>query len=263
MPKLTTLYRMERFTKRLLPLLKINGPSGRETAIRRFVEGQLKGKTDWVDVDAYGNLLAQKCYGPGPVVLLSAHLDTVEASPPRREIIQEGHILRSSAGILGADDRAGIAVILELLDFLPRSRFKGTVKVAFTVEEEIGCLGSREIDPDFLGDVIGAIVVDRRGNRDIVTSCAGRGRFCPDQYGRIFKEAGLLAGMPDWEMTPGGMSDAYVFALMGIPSVNLSVGYHHPHTKREYLDLSAALDTLRLLETVFDEQMIKAVIPSF
>lgn len=256
-------YRIEHLKKRLIPLLTINGKSGRESRIRQYVKQKLKSKTDWLTVDHYGNLLARKDCGQGPVVLLSAHLDTVMPYPPRRRIIENGTILKSSEGILGADDRAGIAVILELLDFIPRSRFQGTVKVAFTVEEEIGCMGSKHIRPDFLSNVDVAIVVDRKGTRDIVTSYADRVTFCPREYGRIFERAGVLSGMPDWKMTPGGMSDALVFAQLGIPSVNLSVGYHHPHTDWETLDVSATLDTIRLLETVFDEQTIRAVIPTF
>ncbi|MEH7255683.1 hypothetical protein V7111_26615 [Neobacillus niacini] len=51
----------------------------------------------------------------GPTIFLSAHLDTVEEIVEGREILEEGSILRSSEGILGADDRVGIAAILEII----------------------------------------------------------------------------------------------------------------------------------------------------
>jgi tripeptide aminopeptidase len=147
-------------------------------------------------------------------------------------------------------------VILEILDFIRHSRFQGTLKIAFTVEEEIGCLGSRHINPTFLQDVDAAIAVNRRGTRDIVTSYAGIVPFCGDNYGRIFETAGALAGMPDWKMTHGGLSDAKVFAEFGIPAVNLSVGYQHEHTEFETLDYKVTLETVLLLETVFENNMI-------
>ncbi|WP_232509548.1 peptidase M42 family protein [Parageobacillus thermoglucosidasius] len=122
------------------------------------------------------------------------------------------------------------------------------MKIALTVEEEIGCLGSRHIAPAFLQDVNAAIVADRRGAGDIVTSYAGIVPFSPDEYGRIFETAGALAGMPDWKITSGGLSDAKTFAEFGIPSVNLSGGYEHEYTELETLDCKAMLETVLLLE---------------
>jgi tripeptide aminopeptidase len=255
-PELLMTYRLEVFKRRLYPLLSINGKSGSEAVIRQTLYRKLQQKTDWCEIDNYGNVLATVYCGNGPTILLSAHMDTVRPFSMKRTIIENGTVLSSSRGILGADDRAGIAVILEILDFIRHSRFKGTLKIAFTVEEEIGCLGSRHIDTTFLQDVDAAIVVDRRGTRDIVTSYAGIVPFCDDNYGRIFETAGALAGMPDWKMPPGGLSDAKVFAEFGIPSVNLSVGYRHEHTEFETLDYKAALETVLLLEAVFENNMI-------
>ncbi|MGP3562451.1 M20/M25/M40 family metallo-hydrolase [Geobacillus sp. BK01] len=252
-------YRLETFQQRLLPLLAINGPSGRERSIRAHLQRMLRKKTDELTVDPYGNLLAIVRRGDGPTILLSAHLDTVRPFPLQRTIVHKGTTWRASSGILGADDRAGIAVILELLDSVPCSRFSGTLKIAFTVEEEIGCLGSRHLDPDFLRDVDAAIVVDRRGTRDIVTSNGGT-PFCPDEYGRLFEQAGALAGMPDWRTTAGGVSDAKVFASFGIPSVNLSVGYENEHTEDESLNVRATLETVMLLEKVFDENLLTSFV---
>lgn len=249
-------YRLDSLKKRLISLLSINGSSGRERGIRRRLYETLKGKTDWLEIDAYGNLLGQVNCGKGPVILLSAHMDTVRPFPAQREILDNGQMFRSSNGILGADDRAGIAVVLEILDFIRFSRFQGTLKIAFTVEEEIGCLGSKNMDSEFLEDVDAAIVVDRKGNRDVVISYGDMVLFCAEDYGRIFVKAGELAGMPDWRITAGGSSDARVFAEYGIPSVNLSVGYHNPHTENETLDYKSTLETIVLLEKVFDEQMI-------
>jgi tripeptide aminopeptidase len=62
--------------------------------------------------------------------------------------------------------------------------------------------------------------------------------------------------MPDWKITPGGLSDAKVFAEFGNRTVNLSVGYEHEHTEFETLDYKAALETVLLLEAVFENNMI-------
>ncbi|WP_143521129.1 M28 family peptidase, partial [Pseudomonas sp. 2995-1] len=76
-------------------------------------------------VDHAGNILAQKTYrnGSGPTILLNAHMDTVEAFVDGREIIKDGNLWSSSDGILGADDRAGVAVVLEMAKRLESSTF--------------------------------------------------------------------------------------------------------------------------------------------
>jgi tripeptide aminopeptidase len=57
-------------------------------------------------------------------------------------------------------------------------------------------------------------------------------------------------------MIPGRLSDAKLFAEFGIPFVDLSVGYEHEHTEFETLDYKAALETVMLLEAVFENNMI-------
>ncbi|MDN3016072.1 M20/M25/M40 family metallo-hydrolase [Paenibacillus sp. BSR1-1] len=247
------------FKHRVIELLNIPGISQDERKIRLYLKNRLSPLTDYMYVDRKGNLLAYKYCGDGPTILLSAHMDTVEEIALDRDILEEGTILKSSKGILGADDRAGIAVILELLANIQQTHFNGTIKIAFTVEEEIGCLGSQNIDQDFLEDVDGAIVIDRRGERDIVTSFANIVSFCPVEYGQLFEKAGKLAGMEDWKMTPGGLSDAKVYAELGIPSVNLSAGYYHEHTDLESLNYKAAFETYQLVMSVLHNQLIKRV----
>ncbi|MED1603279.1 M20/M25/M40 family metallo-hydrolase [Alkalihalophilus marmarensis] len=157
-----------------------------------------------------------------------------------------------------ADDRAGISIVLELLSRISKTNFNGTLKVALTVKEEIGCVGAREIDQEFISDIDAAIVVDRRGTRDIVTSNYSTS-FCPDEFGKLFEKAGQSLGMDNWKVTVGGSSDARVFAEYGIPSVNLSAGYLHDHTDFETLDYKAAYETMLLVESVLHQQFIGVI----
>ncbi|WP_102262603.1 M20/M25/M40 family metallo-hydrolase [Mesobacillus jeotgali] len=244
------------FKFQLIELLNIPGASTDERAIRLTLKNKLNRLLDNSFIDRKGNLLGYMECGTGPTILLSAHMDTVEEIECKREIIEEGTTLRSSKGILGADDRAGIAAILSILKRVRKTNFNGTIKVAFTVEEEIGCRGSRGIDMDFIEDVDAAIVIDRRSNRDIVTSNAGFA-FCSDEFGKLFEQAGKLAGMEDWQTTSGGISDAKVFANYGIPSVNLSAGYQNEHTDFETVDFLATFETVLLVEFLLHNDMIR------
>ena len=240
----------------LTDLLSIPGVSGREGWVRSYLKRKLRMAADHVYTDACGNLLAVRHCGDGPTVLLSAHMDVYEELDPRREIVEEDVILRSTCGILGADDRAGIAVVLRLFRGIAGTNFRGTLKLAFTVGEETGLIGSTNMDEKFLAGVHAAIVADRRGKRDVVV-CRGEEPFCDPSYGKLFEEAGALAGMKGWKRVSGGSSDALVFARkFGINTVNLSVGYENEHTWEETLDYIAAYETSMLIETVLDRQLI-------
>lgn len=245
--------------RHLLDLLNVPGASGREGPIRRVLLSRLRRIADRVRTDGIGNVLAEIRMGDGPTVLLSAHMDVCREIVRGRRILQVGNVLRSSEGILGADDRAGIAIALHVAERVRGTGFRGTLKLAFTVREEVGLVGASRIDSAFMRDIDAAIVIDRRGDRDIVTSCGGAVPFCEPSYGRLFEEAGELAGMSGWRVTAGGSSDAVVFAgKFGIDTVNLSAGYMHEHTDRETLDVVAACETAKLIETVLHHRMIEA-----
>ncbi|SDN78307.1 M20/M25/M40 family metallo-hydrolase [Alkalicoccus daliensis] len=243
------------FLTELETLLQINGESGNEAEIRSYVAAKLAPFVDHQTVDAKGNILAQKTFGSGrgPTILLNAHLDTVYSIVPGREIVKEGNIWFSSEGILGADDRAGVAVVLETARRLQKSRFNGKVKFIFTVEEEIGLQGSKKVDEFYLKDVDAAIVVDRRGTGDIVTSHGGHFQFCDELYGDFLRKTAMKHGLEGWQTVAGGSSDTKIWAEQGIQSVNLSAGYWNEHTEEEKLDTEACYGTVKLIERVFKE----------
>jgi len=81
---------------------------------------------------------------PQPPLLLSAHMDTVEPGRGKQPTLQdEDRIISAGDTVLGADDVAGIAIILEALTRLKESNtaFR-PVELVFPVAEERYCLGS-------------------------------------------------------------------------------------------------------------------------
>ncbi|WP_461201959.1 M20/M25/M40 family metallo-hydrolase [Anoxybacillus sp. TBDG-1] len=243
------------FLYTLEELLSVSGESGNEHHIRSVVYEKLEPYVDHITIDRYGNLLAQKTYksGNGPTLLLNAHLDTVESFAPGRTIVKQGAIWSSSEGILGADDRAGVAVLLEIAKWLDTSSFNGTIKFVFTVEEECGLVGASKLSEYFLWGVDAAIVVDRRGSGDIVTSWGTIQPFCDIRYGQFFEQVAYNAGLTGWKCTAGGSSDTKIWAQHGIQSVNLSVGYECEHTDDEILDTNACYETVRLVQAVLHQ----------
>lgn len=238
---------MKNLRSQFIELLNIHGTSGNEKPVRDYLKPILTELMDNVKVDDYGNLLADKKCGDGngATVLLSAHMDTVKGVLADRKLVEtEDGIIMSNKGALGADDRGGIAIILTVLRNLNKLNFNGHIKVSFSREEEIGCVGASNIDPDWYANADLAIVVDRRGNRDIVVGCGMA--FCSDSVGYFMEDVSKMADM-DWRAVEGGISDAMVFAENGINSINLSAGYMNEHTVNEYASLKDMGDTVRLI----------------
>lgn len=81
-------------------------------------------------------------------VLFAAHLDTVSPGVGIEPVLKEGIIRSSGTTILGADDKSGVAAIVEALSVAARLQpsLRRTVEILFTVSEEAGLLGSANAD---------------------------------------------------------------------------------------------------------------------
>ncbi|MFY9306492.1 MAG: M20/M25/M40 family metallo-hydrolase [Bacillota bacterium] len=105
-------------------------------------------------------------------ILLSAHMDRVTPGVGIRPV-REGNIFRSSGDtILGADDAAGIAIVLEVLRMLRDNRADHPdIEIVFSFCEEKGLLGAKALDKSKLRAKLG-YVIDSGGpvNRVVVQS---------------------------------------------------------------------------------------------
>lgn len=82
-----------------------------------------------------------------PAILLNAHLDTVEPGRGILPKVNDNIIASIGDTILGADDKVGVAALLELLLCLAESgAAHGPVEIVFTVAEEKGLLGAKNLD---------------------------------------------------------------------------------------------------------------------
>ncbi|MGG1263800.1 M20/M25/M40 family metallo-hydrolase [Brevibacillus laterosporus] len=255
---------MKKFKQELFNLLCIQAPSGKEKKVADYLFPVLERLCDKVFLDDYGNLLAEKKVGTGEgaTIILSAHMDTVNNIQQDRKVLFDAktNTFHSTKGVLGADDRAGIAIILAVLRNLHLTEFDGTLKIAFSREEETGCVGANHIDPNWYTDANLAIVVDRKGSRDIVTGCFSPYNFCSESVGKFFENTSAMLGM-DWKSVGGGVSDATVFSGRGINSVNLSAGYENEHTPQEIVNLVHCRDTINLILQVLS--VVNTFVESF
>lgn len=149
----------DRLLKSFFKIIKIKSISKNEKKLFLYVKRELENLNLKVfeDDSAHkfggntGNLIA--IYTPeiikdNPPIFLCAHLDTVFHEKIIEPEIVNGKIINKNKNeILGADDKAAIAAILEALKFLIKNNIStGIIYIIFTVGEELALFGSRYLD---------------------------------------------------------------------------------------------------------------------
>jgi len=139
----------ERLDELLTSLCSVASPSGSEAAVRDHVAGLCAAAGyDEQRTDSAGNLLARRRESVASThpVVLCAHLDTVEhgATPIEPVLVDDGWENRNAA-ILGADNKAAIAVMLACVE-----RVRPDVSLLFTTGEEQALAGAKACDPAWL-----------------------------------------------------------------------------------------------------------------
>jgi tripeptide aminopeptidase len=155
----------DRLHETFAALCRIESPSGRERACANWVAEQLHSMGLAVEEDDScaatgsdaGNLLARIPGRTEASILLCAHMDTVPLAAPVEPVLVEGAWENANDGILGADNKSAVAVILELA-----RRVTGAggpppigIEILFTTCEEISLRGSREFDVSRLRSAFG------------------------------------------------------------------------------------------------------------
>jgi tripeptide aminopeptidase len=94
-----------------------------------------------------GNLVARiPGRGEAEPIGLCAHLDTVPVSGAPQVVVADGFVRSDGATVLGADDKAAVAVLLTLARALVADPPAGDVELLFTAGEEAGLLGAKALD---------------------------------------------------------------------------------------------------------------------
>jgi putative aminopeptidase FrvX len=104
-----------------------------------------------------GNVFARfKGTVDAPPLLLSAHLDTVSPTTSIQIVRTENEIKTDGRTILGADNKAGVAIILEVLQTLQERHLPHPpLEVVFSIREEKGLLGAKAFDASQLRHATG------------------------------------------------------------------------------------------------------------
>jgi tripeptide aminopeptidase len=137
-------------------LVGIDSVSRNEGAISKEIKEifDKMGAQTWID-DAgdkiggeTGNLIVKfKGIKKAPPILFNAHMDTVEPGKGVKVILNQGVFTSDGQTILGADDKSGIAILIEAMRLIHENNLPcGPVEMVFTVSEEVGILGAKHFD---------------------------------------------------------------------------------------------------------------------
>jgi tripeptide aminopeptidase len=148
-----------------LELAALPTPSGEERAAADVVIRYLSGLGIEPDEDDFGNVYARiEPTAEGTPLFFCAHLDTVPPSGELRPVVEDGLIRNAGGTILGGDNKAAVAQMLEgvrrvLVENVPH----GGIELLFTLQEEIGLLGAAAFDHTRLHARLG-FVYDQEGS---------------------------------------------------------------------------------------------------
>lgn len=136
----------QRMIRQFMEMVQIDSESGNEARFIDYLLKEFKKIGATARKDAYGNLVAKlpakNSKGKKPI-LLSCHADTVQPGKGIRPKLAGGVIRSAGDTILGADDKAGIAEMLEALRVAP---VRPAIEVAISRQEEVGLHGVKNMD---------------------------------------------------------------------------------------------------------------------
>ena len=178
----------DRLFDRFVRLCEIPSPTGSERAVADAVALELRELGAEVVEDAAaeaaragaGNLIARLPGRAEGWVMMCAHLDTVPHDGPIEVVLDDGVYRSRGETILGADDKAAVAVLMELAARHAGSKPAIGLELVFTVAEEDGLRGAKALDVGSLRSRLGFVLDHASPVGEVITAAP--------TYQRLFAE---------------------------------------------------------------------------
>jgi tripeptide aminopeptidase len=212
-------------------LCRIPSPFGHERAVADHVVSELRHLGVDVREDEAaaaagaecGNLHARISGRGERTILLCAHLDTVSVTGPIEPVLVDGGWENEHDAILGADNKAAVAVMLEVAR---RARIEGSpvgIELLFTVSEENALAGAKQVERSALTAEFGYVFDHATPIGEIVVASPTYYRIAAEYHGKaahagIRPEAGrsaILAAAHAITAMPLGRIDEETTANVG------------------------------------------------
>jgi tripeptide aminopeptidase len=149
-------------------LASLKSPPGEERLVADRVSAYLRGLGLDVDEDDAGARIgsnAGNLYSRvdptdegGAPLFFCAHLDTVPPDGEIEPVVEDGVIRNAAGTILGADNKAAVAVMLDATRrLLSENRPHAGIELLFTPKEEVGLIGAAAFDHEQLSARVGYV----------------------------------------------------------------------------------------------------------
>ncbi|QHJ71427.1 M20/M25/M40 family metallo-hydrolase [Planococcus halotolerans] len=120
-----------------------------------------------------------------PAIYFTVHMDTVVPGNGVKPQIRDGYVYSDGTTILGADDKAGIAALFEMIRSIQEEQIEhGDIQLVITAGEESGLAGAKEFDSSLLFAKFGYAVDSDGKVGGIVTSAPNQAKLWTTIYGK-------------------------------------------------------------------------------
>lgn len=261
-----------RLNQTFADLCRIVSPFGFEKACAERVADELRGMGLEVHEDdaaeaagaECGNLLARVAGRTERSILLCAHLDTVAVTGDIEPVVEDGGWVNAHDAILGADNKAAVAVMLEVARRCAQEPGPVGLELLFTVSEENALAGAKAFDASKLRSDFGYVFDHASPIGEVIVASPTYFRIAADFHGKaahagIRPEDGrsaILAASRAIAAMPSGRLDPETTANVG--SVTGGVGSTNVVAERcHFLAEARSLDRDKAEQTV--GEMIDAI----
>lgn len=224
-----------RIKRKFLQLTKKTYPLGTESQLERFLPSGWKK-------DDYGNYYV--IVGEDFSTMFTCHLDTYTRGAQQEVVhrFNKNMICTDGRTILGADDKAGMVVLLYMIS----KKVPGLYY--FFLAEEAGCVGSKKVATSWTsGDILfpelnkieKIISFDRKGTTSIITEQLYSECCSLDFATELAERLNNIGNGLSMKLDNNGYStDSAQFMGIVPECTNISVGYYDEHTISERQDIS-------------------------
>lgn len=214
----------ESFWRCFAEIASIPRPSGHEARIGAFILDRAKQLGLEAVQDDCGNIVVRKPASAGKEhvarICLQSHLDMVCEKNADKvhdflndpiELVRRDQVITANGTTLGADNGVGVAASLALME--DRSLPHGPLEFLFTVEEETGLTGAKNLSPDLVqsrtllnldSEEEGALYIGCAGGKDTVGCWSYDAEAAPaDAVALVVAVKGLKGGHSGLEIDKG------------------------------------------------------------
>jgi tripeptide aminopeptidase len=252
---------------RFVRLCETASPTGDERAVADDVAAELRQAGVEVVEDGAagparagaGNLLARVPGSGDKWMMFCAHLDTVPHEHPIEVELEDGVFRSRGETILGADNKAAVAVLCELALRARENPSPVGLELVFTVAEEDGLRGAKELDLEAVRSPFGYVLDHASPIGEVITAAPTHNKVLAEFEGKeahagIRPEAGhsaIAAAAAAVASMPLGRLDEETTANVGLISggtaTNVVAGACRVEAEARSLDEAKATETTQAL----------------